>query len=120
LLAALLIFHVLPRGFANRDLREHIAHLLGLSPGQFTQGRMTYDLRRLRLHGLIERTPNSHRYRVTAFGFRSAMFLRRAYNRLFRTGLSVLAGPDPPQPASLRRAVHHVEQAVDRLWLDAA
>jgi hypothetical protein len=47
-------------------------------------------------------------------------FLTRAYNRLFRTGFSLLAGPDPPQPASLRRAVHHVEQAIDRLWLDAA
>ena len=27
---------------------------------------MTYDLRRLRLHGLIERVPHSHRYRITA------------------------------------------------------
>jgi DNA-binding MarR family transcriptional regulator len=28
-----------------------------------TQGAITYQLRRLRLHGLIERLPNSFRYR---------------------------------------------------------
>jgi hypothetical protein len=120
LLSALLVLHLLPRGFTNHDLREHVAPLLGLAPGQFTQGRMTYDLRRLRLHGLIERIPKSHRYRATDFGYRSAMFLTRAYNRLFRTGLAVLAGPDPPHPAPLRSAMGRVEQAVDRLWLDTA
>ena len=31
-------------------------------------GQMTYDLRRLRLRGLIERIPHSQRYRLTAEG----------------------------------------------------
>lgn len=35
----------------------------GLDPSQWRPGRMTYDLRRLRLHGLIERIPKTHRYR---------------------------------------------------------
>jgi hypothetical protein len=42
---------------------------------------MTYDLRRLRLHGLIERVPKSHRYTVTDFGLRASVFLSRAYAR---------------------------------------
>ena len=29
-----------------------------------TPGQMTYHLRRLRLHGIIERLPRSHRYRA--------------------------------------------------------
>jgi hypothetical protein len=41
------------------------AQLLGLDPAQYPAGRMTYDLRRLRLHGLIERIPKSHRYDIT-------------------------------------------------------
>lgn len=49
-----------------------------------TQGRMTYDLRRLRLHGLIERIPGSHRYQVTDLGLAAALFLTRAHNRLIR------------------------------------
>jgi hypothetical protein len=34
---------------------------------------MTYHLRRLRLHGLIERLPKSHRYRVTDQGWRTIL-----------------------------------------------
>lgn len=71
---ALLVFDLLPTGFSNRDLRNHLAALLGQDPDQFTQGRMTYQLRRLRLHGLIERIPKTHRYRLTDFGFRVAVF----------------------------------------------
>jgi hypothetical protein len=33
---------------------------------------MTYDLRRLRLRGLIERVPSSNRYRVIDTGVRTA------------------------------------------------
>jgi len=39
LLSALLLFVLLPRGFSNRDLRQHIGPLLGLDPGQLTQAR---------------------------------------------------------------------------------
>ena len=99
LLTALLLFRLLPRGFTNRDLRQHVAALWVEHPGGCSPGRMTYDLRRLRLHGRIERIPRSHRYRVTDLGFRAALFLTRSYNRLLRPGLSTI-GPDPP-PASV-------------------
>ena len=52
LLQALLIHRLLPNGFTNRDLRTLIAPLLGTSPEDITAGKMTYDLRRLRAHGL--------------------------------------------------------------------
>src|SRR5262249_4184361 len=52
---ALLVFDRLPTGFCNRDLRNNLAALLGQRVEHFTQGRMSYQLRRLRLHGLIER-----------------------------------------------------------------
>lgn len=120
LLGALVLFRLLPRGFSNRDLREHVALLLGLSAELMTQGKMTYDLRRLRLHGLVERIPRSHRYRVTDFGFRTAVFLTRSYTRLLRHGLAVLGPRDPPRPAALRHAFEQVDKAVDKLWRDAA
>ena len=53
-------------------LREHLAPLLGQKPSQLTPGRITYDLRRLRLHALIERIEKTHRYRITAKGLRTA------------------------------------------------
>jgi hypothetical protein len=114
LLSALLVFRLLPRGFTCRELRAHLAPLLGLAPGDITTGRMTYQLRRLRLHGLIERLPGSHRYRVTDTGLRSALFLTRAYGRLIRPGLAELTDPVPPLPSELRRAYHTFAVAVDK------
>lgn len=72
LLSVLCLFRLLPRRFTNRDLREHLEPLLGHHPGSLTSGQATYDLRRLRHHGLIERIPHSHRYRVTTDGHRTA------------------------------------------------
>ena len=57
LLSVLCVFRLLPHGFTNRDLRTHLAPLLGLDPEDMTSGQITYDLRRLRIHGLIERIP---------------------------------------------------------------
>ena len=113
LLAALVVFRLLPTGFANRDLRAHLAPLLGLPPESMTQGRMTYHLRRLRLHGLIERIPGTHRYNVTDFGLAAAVFLTRAHARFTAVGLADIAGPDPP--TSLRRAITNLDAELQRL-----
>jgi len=120
LLAAIVSFRLLPRGFANRDLREYVAPLLNLPVAQLTQGKMTYDLRRLRLHGLIDRICGTHRYRVTEEGFRTAFFFTRAYGRLLRPGLSVLGPRDPPLPAPIRTALNHAEEAIAKNWQSAA
>ncbi len=87
---ALLLFDLLPAGFSNRDLRRKLADLRGQPVAQFTQGRMTYQLRRLRLHGLIERIPKTHRYQLTKFGFRVAAFCTRTYSRILRPGLGLV------------------------------
>ena len=78
LLAALLRFDLLPAGFRNRELREAVAPLRGMSFDDYNAGQMTYDLRRLRLRGLIERIPHSQRYRLTAEGLCIALL---AYHR---------------------------------------
>jgi hypothetical protein len=113
LLAALVLFCLLPRGFSNRDLRERLAPLLGLEPGAMTPGRMSYDLRRLRLHGLIARVPGTHRYRPTADGLRIALFVTRAHARLLRPGLSHLLAPAPPGAARSTAPFARLEEAVD-------
>jgi hypothetical protein len=118
LLSALLVFRLLLRGFTNRDLREHLAPLLGLPPGTITSGQASYDLRRLRTHGLIERIPHTHRYRVTDTGHHQALFLTRAHNRLLRTGLAELADPCIDTPTPLRKATAAYDAAVDRLARD--
>ena len=106
LLAAIAVFRLQPDGFANHHLREHLPDLLGLPPHKISAGRMTYDLRRLRLRGLIERIPHTHRYRPTPLGWRTAWFYTHAYNRFLRTGTADIADiADPTSTATLRRAL---------------
>lgn len=98
---ALCIFRLLPRGFTNRDLRIHLAPQLGRLPEHMTSGQITYDLRRLRAHGLIRRIPGTHRYLVTDPRPRHALFLTRAHTR--------------PLPSKLRAATRTYEAAIDDL-----
>ena len=53
LLHAALMFVFLARGFTNKELRQAFAVLQGQRPEHLSPGRMSYELRRLRLHGLI-------------------------------------------------------------------
>lgn len=116
LLSALLLYTLLPHGFTNKDLRTHLAPLLGLDPSLLTPGRMTYDLRRLRLHGLIERIPRTHRYRLTRQGLRTALFFTRVYARILRPGVARLAPTVAPDAAMLRPYFDRLENALDQ-WV---
>jgi hypothetical protein len=119
LLAALVVFRLVPDGFSSAELRAVLAPLLGLVPAQLTPGQMTYHLRRLRLHGLVERRPHQHRYQVTPTGYRLALFCTRAVNRLLRPGLSLMLPQTPPLDAPLQKQLAKLEQALDH-WLGQA
>jgi hypothetical protein len=119
LLSALCVFRLLPNGFTNRDLRHHLAPLLGLTAETMTSGQITYDLRRLRIHGLIRRIPHSFRYQVTTAGIRQALFLTRLTQRLLIPGLAELTDPSPPAPSRLRAAARAYEASLDDLTRQA-
>ena len=119
LFSALVLFRLLPRGFSNHELREQLAPLRGMPAEKLTPGRMTYDLRRLRLHGLIQRIPKTHRYRVTSFGLRTALFFTRAYARVIRPGLSIVMPQQPPNSSTLRSSFDALETAMDN-WCQRA
>jgi hypothetical protein len=101
---ALLLFRLLANGFRSADLRQNLADLQGRPALSFGRGAITYQLRRLRLHGMIERLPNSHRYRVTDLGWRAALFFTRTYNRLLRPGLAAVLPGHAAQSLPLSRA----------------
>ena len=107
LMHALCLFALAPTGFRHREFRDHVAQLHTRDPQTYSPGAMTYDLRRLRLHGLIERVPKTHRYRITPPGAQIAMFYARLYTRALRPACSLT-------PQGSARAQH----AFDRL--DAA
>ena len=115
LLQALLIHRLLPHGFTNRELRTLIAPLLGTTTEDITAGKMTYDLRRLRAHGLIARIPRTRRYQITDTGLSHALLFTHAHDHLLRTGLAEITDPDPPAPSRLRAADRAYQTAFDDL-----
>ncbi|HTF47840.1 MAG TPA: hypothetical protein VK735_10355 [Pseudonocardia sp.] len=80
---------------------------------------MSYDLRRLRAHGLITRIPHSHRYQLTDTGLHHATLLNHLHTRLLLPGLAHLTDPDPPAPTALRTAARDYRRALDQLTQDA-
>jgi hypothetical protein len=109
----LVLFRLLPCGFSNRELREQLAMLTGLLPTTNTPGRMTYDLRRLRLHGIIERIPKTHRYSVSPFGLRVALFFTRAHARLDRPSVTQFNSKAPPTNSRLAQHFQKLEHTID-------
>jgi hypothetical protein len=72
------------RGFTNSELQ--LAQLLAFDSANTSDGKLTCDLRRLRLHGIIERTLHGYRYQLTSEGLPIALF----------------QGPCPDAPARTR------------------
>jgi hypothetical protein len=58
-------------GFTNRSLRAQVSALLGVG---YTMGQAGYDLRRLRMKGLITRIEHSNTYVLTPDGPRSTPY----------------------------------------------
>ncbi|HKR52440.1 MAG TPA: hypothetical protein VJT72_23260 [Pseudonocardiaceae bacterium] len=119
LLQALLVFGLLPNGFLNRDLRGLLAGLLGKHPHEISAGQVSYDLRRLRAHGLITRIPKTHRYQISDTGLHHAMLITHLYTRLLHPGLAQLTDPDPPTPSTLRTAARNYQHALNHLTQEA-
>jgi hypothetical protein len=103
--ALCLVVHAVT-GFTNKSLRGHVAGLLGRD---YSSSQMSYDLRRLRLHGLIERAPGTNSYVLTPEGIRVAVFYTKVRARLLGP---LLEADQPPAPVELRRALGTIEHVL--------
>jgi hypothetical protein len=93
-------------GFTNTTLRPLVAALLD---EPYSQARCCYDLRRLRLKGLIVRLPHTNTYMLTDDGQRFAVFYTKVHDRLLRP---LLAADQPPAPLQVRQALRVLDNAV--------
>lgn len=100
-------FHILA-GFRNRELWSRVRELLG--DETYTQRQMTYDLKRLRLNGLVHRQEGRHTYEVTALGRRMAVVSTKTFARVLRA--TPYGEPGSPQDAS--RPLAHAWSTMDR------
>ncbi len=105
LLGALCAFDTVFNGLTNAALRTRMA---GLYDKRYSSAQATYDLRRLRLKGIIERLPGRHRYQVTPYGRWIATFFTRLATHVV---VPTLADLD-----SLSRPPRRVLRPVARAW----
>ncbi len=110
-------FAHVPAGVRHRDLRPRVAALLGRP---YSAAQMSYDLRRLRLRGLIERSVGTHRYHVTPYGVRVTFFYSKLYLRIFRPHAPALEPFSDAIPRPLRTALLELNAAIDRVYQEAA
>jgi hypothetical protein len=119
LFSVLVLFSLQARGFTNQEMRALLAQLLGQDPDQYSAGRMTYDLRRLRLHGILSRIPHSHRYELTPLGLRVALLFSRTYTRLLRPTLAEIMSHAPPAGSPIRATFDKLEDLISQACRDA-
>jgi hypothetical protein len=110
-------FTHLPHGFRNRDLRPQVEALLGRP---YSTAQMTYDLRRLRLKGVIHRIPQTHRYTATSYGLKVAFFCAKLYLRILRPQWTALLPADAQLPQPLRAALDALDTEIHKIHEQAA
>ena len=110
ILAALVGFCFLIRGFTNRQLVERVA---GLLQSPYTSRQATYDLRRLRRKGLIAKIAGTQRYQLASLGRRVAVLFTKTYGRVLAPGLSVL-DPRLPEDVSARSSLSTAWRGFER------
>jgi hypothetical protein len=113
------MFHHLIDGFRNHGLRQQVADLLGVALSEYNPGQMTYDLRRLRLKGLIYRPPKTNRYFVTPYGWKVARLFSRLEGRVFRPAMAMFTANDAVLPFPLRQSLDRVDAELDLLIYEA-
>ena len=116
LFAALCLFIHIPNGSTNASLKEPIANLLDEKVGHYSRSKMTYDLRRLRLKGVINRLQNSNRYIVTPYGYTVVLFMTKLNARLFRPAFAALNPKNLENiPTPLLAAFERVDQEITNI-----
>jgi len=114
LMNALIGCHLICGGFRNRDLKSRVAQLLGKDETELSTGQMSYDLRRLKGHGLVSKVEGSHRYEVTTEGLQLAMFISQVERRVYQEGLSELCSE--LGEGRLKQAYEKFEREIESLY----
>jgi hypothetical protein len=118
LMGALTNFGLSPGGLSNKTLRQRVPSLLELPPSAYSGAQMSYDLRRLRLKGLVARIPKTQQYVLTELGTKVAVFFTKLYTRLYRPGLAALVSAQP-LPSPLAHALTTVSDLVQSALIEA-
>ena len=107
------------RTWTMAKLHHAILDQFSIKPSDYTLLQLRYDLRKLRVHGLIERIPHTYDYRFHSNGLKQALLLVQLRRRIYGPLAFGLLRHRPSQQHSpdsqFERAYFKVEKAVDEL-----
>ena len=119
LLLALTLFQHLIDGFHNRDLRAARGRSAGRHQREYTASQMTYDLRRLRLKGLIFRPPKTQSLLRHALWLEGRALVLAAGGARIPSAMAMFTGNDAVLPFPLRASLDRVDAQLDELIYQA-
>ena len=103
--------------WTTAQLRHTVLDQCSLKPMDYTLNQIRYDLRKLRLHGLIERLPHRQAYRFTQKGYKLALLLIQLRRRIYGpVAFGIFRHRPAPahQPLSpFERVYHKIDAAFD-------
>jgi hypothetical protein len=105
------------RKWTTAQMHEAILDSDNLKPKDYTLTQLRYDVRKLRLHGLIERVPKSYAYRFTPKGTKLSILLIQLRKRIYGPlGFGLFRTRPNPQyipDSRFEKAYLKVEKAMD-------
>ncbi len=105
-------------GFRHAELRTILQTLLGGKSNTYTASQMSYDLRRLRLKGLVARIEGTHQYILTTYGRKVAYLMTKLQRRIFDVASAAIETTEA-LPSQLARAFRQLDTELEKLVADA-
>jgi len=103
--------------WTTAQLHDTVLDQCGLKPKDYTLNQIRYDLRKLRLHGLIERIPHRQAYRFTQKGYKLGLLLIQLRKRIYGpVAFGILHHRPAPQhrpDSAFERVYHKIDAAFD-------
>jgi len=107
------------RKWTTAQLHAAILDAYNVKPKDYTLSQLRYDMRKLRLHGLIERVPKSYAYRFSPKGTKLSILLvqlrKRIYGPLGFGLFRTRPNPDFMPDSRFEKAYLKVENAMDEV-----
>lgn len=67
----------------TRDIHSHTVKALGTSLDQYSLASLRYDLSKLRAKGLVEKVPQSRRFRLAGKGYSICVVFLKLFERIY-------------------------------------
>jgi hypothetical protein len=107
-------------GWSTRQIHESVICRFGLNDESYRLSSLSYDLRKLKGHGLVERDGGRYRYRLTEKGHRVAVLFLMFHQRLCGPLAGGQFGHRPnelhrPKISKLEQAYYEADRAIDKI-----